>query len=117
MHSIVYTKGSDTIYIFLSLQVLHGDIPQQQREITLKSFREGKFPVLVATDVAARGLDIPEVDLVIQCEPPMVSGNVVHTYMFILSLSLSLSLSPSPSLSLPLPLSFHYQIAYYISLI
>jgi ATP-dependent RNA helicase DDX21 len=54
-------------------QVLHGDIPQQQREITLRSFRDGKFPVLVATDVAARGLDIPEVDLVIQCEPPAVS--------------------------------------------
>lgn len=54
-------------------QVLHGDIPQQQREVTLKSFREGKFPVLVATDVAARGLDIPEVDLVVQCEPPIVS--------------------------------------------
>ena len=53
-------------------QVLHGDINQTQREITLASFREGKIRVLVATDVASRGLDIPEVDLVIQTEPPAV---------------------------------------------
>jgi ATP-dependent RNA helicase DDX21 len=59
-------------------QVLHGDIPQQQREITLRSFRDGKFPVLVATDVAARGLDIPEVDLVIQCEPPADVDAYIH---------------------------------------
>ena len=38
----------------------------------MQGFREGRFQVLVATDVAARGLDIPEVDLVIQCEPPKV---------------------------------------------
>ena len=55
-------------------QVLHGDINQTQREITLASFREGKIRVLVATDVASRGLDIPEVDLVIQTEPPAVSA-------------------------------------------
>lgn len=44
---------------------MHGDIAQNQREVTLKRFREGKFHVLVATDVASRGLDIPNVDLVI----------------------------------------------------
>ena len=38
--------------------VLHGDIPQKTREQTLKDFKEGKFRCLVATDVAARGLDI-----------------------------------------------------------
>ncbi len=37
-----------------------------------QGFREGNYQVLVATDVAARGLDIPEVDLVVQCEPPKV---------------------------------------------
>ena len=58
-------------------QVLHGDINQTQREITLASFREGKIRVLVATDVASRGLDIPEVDLVIQTEPPAVSVKLV----------------------------------------
>ncbi|CAM2117503.1 unnamed protein product [Caretta caretta] len=51
-------------------QSLHGDIPQKQREITLKGFRNGVFKVLVATNVAARGLDIPEVDLVVQSSPP-----------------------------------------------
>jgi ATP-dependent RNA helicase DDX21 len=47
-------------------QVLHGDIAQAQREVTLASFREGKFPCLVATNVAARGLDIAGVELIIQ---------------------------------------------------
>jgi len=59
-------------------QVLHGDIAQSQREITLSGFREGTFSILVATDVAARGLDIPEVDLVIQCEPPRDVEAYIH---------------------------------------
>lgn len=58
-------------------QSLHGDIPQKQREITLKGFRNGTFKVLVATNVAARGLDIPEVDLVVQSSPPKVGGGCV----------------------------------------
>lgn len=44
---------------------LHGDIAQGQRERTLKRFRDGNINILVATDVAARGLDIPNVDLVV----------------------------------------------------
>lgn len=50
--------------------VLHGDIPQKQREVSFKSFKEGKLKCLIATNVAARGLDIPEVDLIVQLEPP-----------------------------------------------
>jgi ATP-dependent RNA helicase DDX21 len=42
-------------------RVLHGDITQRQREITLKQFRDNFFKVLIATDVAARGIDISEV--------------------------------------------------------
>ncbi|KAJ1143160.1 hypothetical protein NDU88_009471 [Pleurodeles waltl] len=59
-------------------QCLHGDIPQKQREMTLKGFRNGSFEVLVATNVAARGLDIPEVDLVIQCSPPKDVDSYIH---------------------------------------
>ncbi|XP_042314392.1 nucleolar RNA helicase 2, partial [Sceloporus undulatus] len=59
-------------------QSLHGDIPQKQREVTLKGFRNGAFGVLVATNVAARGLDIPEVDLVIQSSPPKDVESYIH---------------------------------------
>lgn len=61
-----------------SSQSLHGDIPQKQRELTLKGFRNGAFEVLVATNVAARGLDIPEVDLVVQCSPPKDVESYIH---------------------------------------
>merc|ERR1712127_579615 len=60
-------------------QVMHGDIEQKQREVTLKGFREGKFRCLVATDVAARGLDIPEIDLVVQTSPP--KGGDIESYV------------------------------------
>ncbi|KAK9835314.1 hypothetical protein WJX81_001245 [Elliptochloris bilobata] len=62
----------------LRAQALHGDIPQQQREVTLKSFREAKFEVLVATDVAARGLDISGIELVVQSEPPKDPETYIH---------------------------------------
>ena len=58
--------------------VLHGDIAQAQREVTMAGFREGKFQVLVATDVAARGLDISGVDLIIQTQPPKDSETYIH---------------------------------------
>ncbi|KAI9922878.1 hypothetical protein PsorP6_000788 [Peronosclerospora sorghi] len=63
-------------------QVLHGDIAQEQRETTMKAFREGRLRLLIATDVAARGLDM-NVDLVINSEPPRKqSGNAdVDTYV------------------------------------
>jgi ATP-dependent RNA helicase DDX21 len=57
---------------------LHGDITQVQREKTLNAFREGRITVLVATDVAARGLDVPNVDLVIHYEIPNDSETFVH---------------------------------------
>ncbi|XWS44449.1 hypothetical protein CRYUN_Cryun15aG0045500 [Craigia yunnanensis] len=59
-------------------EALHGDISQSQRERTLSGFRDGNFNILVATDVAARGLDIPSVDLVIHYELPNSSETFVH---------------------------------------
>ncbi|GMF23559.1 unnamed protein product [Phytophthora lilii] len=63
-------------------QVLHGDIAQEQRETTMKAFREGRLRLLIATDVAARGLDM-NVDLVINSEPPrkMTGMADVDTYV------------------------------------
>ncbi|KAG0615496.1 hypothetical protein M758_5G046000 [Ceratodon purpureus] len=62
----------------LGCEALHGDITQSQRERTLAAFREGRFSVLVATDVAARGLDIPNVDLVVHYEIPNDPETFVH---------------------------------------
>ncbi|KAK4492864.1 hypothetical protein RD792_000189 [Penstemon davidsonii] len=59
-------------------EALHGDITQNQRERTLSAFRDGHVNVLVATDVAARGLDVPNVDLVIHYELPNSSEMFVH---------------------------------------
>jgi len=46
--------------------ILHGDISQGMREETFKNFKNGIVKCLIATNVAARGLDIPSVDLIIQ---------------------------------------------------
>ncbi|PNT62343.1 hypothetical protein BRADI_4g02000v3 [Brachypodium distachyon] len=62
----------------IQCQPLHGDISQVQRERTLAGFRDGRFSTLIATDVAARGLDIPNVDLVIHYELPNSSEIFVH---------------------------------------
>ncbi|GEM44910.1 DEAD/DEAH box helicase [Deinococcus cellulosilyticus] len=57
---------------------LHGDLAQAQRERALAAFRSGRTRVLVATDVAARGLDIPEVDVVVQYHVPQDHESYVH---------------------------------------
>ncbi|EFN57631.1 hypothetical protein CHLNCDRAFT_20835, partial [Chlorella variabilis] len=69
---------SGTLAESFGARALHGDIPQGQREVTLAGFRSGKFSVLVATDVAARGLDISGVELVIQLEPPKDPETYIH---------------------------------------
>lgn len=58
--------------------VLHGDVSQKQREVTLAQFRSGRFAVLVATDVAARGLDISGVEVVVQYRLPGDTEAYVH---------------------------------------
>ena len=59
-------------------QALHGDMSQKERERKLDNFRKGKFNVLVATDVAARGLDIPNVELVLHYELPRDTESFLH---------------------------------------
>ncbi len=49
---------------------IHGDLRQSMREAALRDFSSDKLPVLVATDVAARGLDIEDVDVVVHYDPP-----------------------------------------------
>jgi ATP-dependent RNA helicase DDX21 len=61
-----------------SSEALHGDVPQVQREKTTQSFRNGSFQCLVATDVAARGLDIDGVGLVVQAQPPLDAETYIH---------------------------------------
>jgi ATP-dependent RNA helicase DeaD len=57
---------------------LNGDIPQAQRENTVEKMRKGKLDILVATDVAARGLDIPRISHVINYDIPFDTEAYVH---------------------------------------
>jgi ATP-dependent RNA helicase RhlB len=58
--------------------LLSGDVPQKKRESLLKHFQDGDFPFLVATDVAARGLHIPEVSHVFNYDLPQDVEDYVH---------------------------------------
>ncbi len=57
---------------------LHGDLNQNMRERVLKNFRSGAVEVLIATDVAARGLDVNDIDLVVNLELPYDEEDYVH---------------------------------------
>lgn len=57
---------------------LHGDMPQTLRERVMDSYRRGNLSVLVATDIAARGLDIDDVDVVVNFELPREPEDYVH---------------------------------------
>jgi ATP-dependent RNA helicase DBP3 len=57
---------------------IHGDLSQPQRTASLEAFKSGKVPLLVATDVAARGLDIPAVKLVLNVTFPLTAEDYVH---------------------------------------
>lgn len=62
----------------ISATAIHGDKNQQQRTQALNEFKEGKIQVLVATDVAARGLDIENLAYVINFELPTVPEDYIH---------------------------------------
>ena len=62
----------------LHAAAVHADRPQKERTDTIESFRAGRIQVLVATDVAARGLDIDDVGLVVNYEVPRSVDSYVH---------------------------------------
>ncbi len=62
----------------LRAEAIHGNKSQAQRQRALKSFKDGKVNILIATDVAARGLDIPNVSHVINFEEPQTYSDYVH---------------------------------------
>ncbi|GMI79676.1 RNA Helicase 37 [Hibiscus trionum] len=76
-------KGADSLEHWLCINgfpstTIHGDRSQQERELALRSFKSGKTPILVATDVAARGLDIPHVAHVVNFDLPNDIDDYVH---------------------------------------
>ena len=73
----------DRVQSFLSRKgyaskALHGDIPQSRRMKTIQQFKQGDFPLLVATDVAARGIHIDDLSLVINYDVPLDKDSYVH---------------------------------------
>ncbi len=76
-------KGADALEDFLirhglAATSIHGDRTQQEREAALRAFKSARAPFLVATDVAARGLDIPHVTHVINYDLPTDIDDYVH---------------------------------------
>ena len=59
-------------------EAIHGDLRQNKRDKVIKQFRDGKHRILVATDVAARGLDIPHIEHVINFDLPQVAEDYIH---------------------------------------
>ncbi len=76
-------RAGDTVLGYLlgndfDAEVLSGDIPQKKREKLLERFQSGELPILVATDVAARGLHIPGVTHVVNYDLPQDAEDYVH---------------------------------------
>ncbi len=59
-------------------EALHGDVRQSQRTIIMNDYKKGKFPILVSTDVAARGIDVYDVDAVINYDLPNENEYYLH---------------------------------------
>jgi superfamily II DNA/RNA helicase len=76
-------RGADRLRTRLSAKgvkalALHGDMTQSARERALQTFASGKVDVLVATDVAARGLDLDDITHVVNYDPPRDHQDYVH---------------------------------------
>ncbi|WP_051254782.1 DEAD/DEAH box helicase [Halobacillus kuroshimensis] len=66
------------VYKKLDLGLLHSDAKKEQRAKAVKEFRNGTYPLLMATDVAARGLDIHEINYVVNLDIPKDPSSYVH---------------------------------------
>ena len=83
---IVFTKtkrgadslARDLIKAGLKADAIHGDRNQRQRQRTLNRFRHGSIDILIATDVAARGIDVPGIACVINYDLPLEADSYVH---------------------------------------
>jgi ATP-dependent RNA helicase RhlE len=62
----------------IQMLIIHGGREQKERNKALKQFREGEVNLLVATDVSARGVDLPGVDIVVNYDLPEIAENYVH---------------------------------------
>ena len=69
--ALLQKKGYDA-------ECIHGDIPQGKRNKTMEAFKKGKFPILVCTDVAARGIDVFDVEAVINYDLPTENEYYTH---------------------------------------
>jgi ATP-dependent RNA helicase DeaD len=70
--------GADLLARGVSAAAMNGDVPQKERERIIERLRDGRLDVLVATDVAARGLDVERVDLVVNFDAPGEPEAYVH---------------------------------------
>ena len=70
--------SDDLVRAGLDCDCIHGDIKQSQREKTMQKYRQGKLAILVATDVASRGIDVDDVDCVINYDVPEENEYYVH---------------------------------------
>ena len=59
-------------------EAMHGDLRQSKRERVLKAFRNKKYRILVATDIAARGLDVPHIEHVVNFDLPQLAEDYIH---------------------------------------
>jgi ATP-dependent RNA helicase RhlE len=62
----------------IKCETIHGDKEQTDRLLVMKRFKNGEFKILIATDVSARGIDIPNVDFVVNYDLPEKPENYVH---------------------------------------
>merc|ERR1711881_388525 len=84
--SIIFSstkKNCDSLTRDLRMQgfpalAIHGDKKQEERDWVLREFRSGKSPILIATDVAARGLDVKDIKTVINYDMPNNIEDYVH---------------------------------------